>query len=239
MKVRPARIPWATRRLWVRWNYNGKTQRKDPEDALKLERKIKMLRDFKHSKTTVQLMHRTRSAPQPPSAMSRQASLLVAHNEHDKTPPVSESDDDEEEGQSDGGEDLKVVWAELDEVIDKLELEAMDKRSQPFTVVDYLSLKPPRTMQKEEILRRLIPGHSVRGTPEELIKMAKASPNVPAEDVWGLDWYGPKTLSHRGKLLHMRMDDASLVAADLDVSAGGRTSAFERQRSEEPPAPSE
>lgn len=174
-------------------------------------------------------------------------------------------DEDEED-------DLRLMWAELDEVVDKLELEAFDKRSQPFTVVDYLSLKPPRTMQKAEILRRLVPGgfiatvavcactrhffilllflpgHAIRGTPEEVIQMARETPDLDVEDVWGLDWWGPTGLSYRGKvgvhgplfcwyathtklhaslqMLHIRMDDASLTAADLDVSAGGRACAF-------------
>ena len=50
-------------------------------------------------------------------------------------------------------------WPELDQLIDKASLEDLERESKAFTVVDYLTIRPPRSMQKEEILKRLVPGY--------------------------------------------------------------------------------
>lgn len=111
-------------------------------------------------------------------------------------------------------------WTELDRVLDTLSMKESLECSKPYTVLDYLTLRPPRTMQKAEILRRLLPGHRVRGTPEELMKEARAQPRIDPDDVVWLDWWG-ESLSHRNKMLHITMDNPEL-AGDLDITPGGR-----------------
>ena len=55
----------------------------------------------------------------------------------------------------------------LDKAIDSMENKILRERSEPYTVINYLAIPQPRTMQIDGVLSRLVPGHGHAGkTPE-------------------------------------------------------------------------
>eukprot|EP00928_Gymnodinium_smaydae_P066202 TRINITY_DN49247_c0_g1_i1.p1 TRINITY_DN49247_c0_g1~~TRINITY_DN49247_c0_g1_i1.p1 ORF type:complete len:424 (+),score=39.77 TRINITY_DN49247_c0_g1_i1:76-1347(+) len=91
---------------------------------------------------------------------------------------------------------------ELDKLIDETKSDIMMSRSEPYTVIDYISIPQPRTSNIEEVLPRLIPGHNVAEgmPPEELMRRAQEADPIDMDDVDFVDWWGPG-LSHCGKML--------------------------------------
>lgn len=71
-------------------------------------------------------------------------------------------------------------------------------------------------------------GHKVRGSPEELLELAKQT-MLKREDVEVIDWWGPG-VSPEGRRLRIRMDQKSLTAKSLDVGPGGREQAIPQRR---------
>ena len=71
-------------------------------------------------------------------------------------------------------------------------------------------------------------GHKVRGSPEELLEMAKQT-MLKREDVEVIDWWGPG-VSPEGRRLRIRMDQKSLIAKSLDVGPGGREQTIPQYR---------
>jgi hypothetical protein len=90
---------------------------------------------------------------------------------------------------------------EIRESIDRLRGKRLRQCCKPYTVVDYLSLDKPRTLQTDAILRRLVEGHDLEGTMtrEEMLAQADRT-RVDPNDVFFLDWWGDG-LSYRGKML--------------------------------------
>lgn len=98
-------------------------------------------------------------------------------------------------------------WTELDRAIDELQNRQLRERSRCYTVVDYLGIPMPRTQQTSEVLSRLVPGHDLRGTPDEIMAKALApemegGPLAPRE-VEFIDWWGD-LVSYRGKMLRTK-----------------------------------
>lgn len=250
----PPRIPWATRRVWLKLYCH--TPKSDTLNKLQLLRNFRAQGNEAFAALAASKGHDNEPAPEP-------------HNELDPTlakasptapaPPAGAAAGAAgagggagvgagaahagEGGSSSGGmktgtpkamagwaarmspqkmaQATAVAWEEIDKVIDQLQAECFRQCCVEYTVVDYLSLKPPRTMAHEQILKRLVPGHRVRGTPEELLAKA-AETVVDPDNVGSFDWWGD-SLSYCAKALHMRMDRRDLVAPNLDTTPGGRT----------------
>eukprot|EP01064_Diplonema_japonicum_P004547 TRINITY_DN129_c0_g3_i1.p1 TRINITY_DN129_c0_g3~~TRINITY_DN129_c0_g3_i1.p1 ORF type:complete len:446 (+),score=67.13 TRINITY_DN129_c0_g3_i1:48-1340(+) len=165
----PARIPWASRSVWVRF----KREASAAPDAL-LE-KIEALEAFQDSSETCDM-------------------------------------------------------GEIDKVIDQLQMEYHFKHAKPYTVLNYLAIQPPRSMRLEQSLSLAIPGHNVRGSPEELISKLRDQPAIDPESVEFLDWWGERG-TYLGKMLHVEMDRPEQLASNLDVSPGGRANLFPSEKS--------
>eukprot|EP00656_Telonema_subtile_P044402 TRINITY_DN50664_c0_g1_i1.p1 TRINITY_DN50664_c0_g1~~TRINITY_DN50664_c0_g1_i1.p1 ORF type:complete len:471 (+),score=93.67 TRINITY_DN50664_c0_g1_i1:129-1541(+) len=186
----PQEFPWATRNVFIRLN----SLQPSEDTATKLAR----LKDFKQSKECSmlgQLMS---------TSTASQDNMLLR-----RTP--SRYEEVVEEGHS---------WSEVDRVIAELEEKEATECSRAYTVVDYLTVTPPRSMRTEQLLERLVPGHNLRSTRADLMERAKQMP-VALEDVHSINFWGDK-VSFKGKQLHMEMDCAKLVSKQLDVTPGGR-----------------
>eukprot|EP01059_Diplonema_ambulator_P024511 TRINITY_DN4053_c0_g1_i1.p1 TRINITY_DN4053_c0_g1~~TRINITY_DN4053_c0_g1_i1.p1 ORF type:complete len:447 (+),score=107.64 TRINITY_DN4053_c0_g1_i1:49-1341(+) len=154
----PPRIPWASRKMWVRFD-------PDPEEYEPILKKINDLQAFRES---------------------------IGFNVH-----------------------------EIDKTIDDLKLQYHFKCAKPYTVLDYLSLKPPRSMQVEQALSMAIPGHNNRGSPSDLLALIESTPRPDPSTVYFIDWWGDKG-TYINKMLHVEMDRPVNCSKDLDVSPGGR-----------------
>lgn len=105
-------------------------------------------------------------------------------------------------------------WLEIDRAIDETENRRMMERSKPYTVLDYLTIPQPRTMQREALVGRLVPGHRVFSDRKEAMEEARMETkngNLKWDDVEFVDWWGSR-LSYQGKML--RSPVASVPAAD-------------------------
>ena len=199
----PPCIPWATRNLWLRL----KSLAPKPETLAKLAA--------------------VRGMKQMAAQAAAEASQAAASESGEGLAPATAG-----AGAGAGAgatiAPAAISWPELDKIEDELELQAQMESSKPFTVLEYLTLKPPRSMQHKAILKRLVPGHRVRGTPGELRARALET-RIDPDDVLEFDWWGP-SVSHRAKKLHIAMDRRELTSKSLDVSAGGRTPALKLAR---------
>eukprot|EP00121_Abeoforma_whisleri_P002526 Awhi_evm1s2268 len=112
---------------------------------------------------------------------------------------------------------------EMVKTLDTIRSENHNKTVLPFTVLDYLTITPPRSMQTEEIAKRIISGlgHTHRGSPEELMKLAE-SQAVDPSSIEMLDWWGSNK-SYRGRMLRAKMDKKKLTSVSLDTTPGGRS----------------
>jgi len=93
-------------------------------------------------------------------------------------------------------------WLEIDRVIDQVQNTRMKERSLPYTVLDYLTLPQPRTMQRAALDGRLIPGHDPKSC-EEALELAKRTQPIDWQDVEFVDWWGNQ-MSYQGKMLRGR-----------------------------------
>ncbi|CAJ1439361.1 unnamed protein product [Effrenium voratum] len=99
---------------------------------------------------------------------------------------------------ADGSAGCREELAKLDKIIDGLENQMLRARSLPYTVINYLEISQPRTMQTIEVLGHLVPGHGhQKKTPEELEAMRDAPERQQVEFI---DWWGDQ-LSYQGKML--------------------------------------
>uniref|UniRef100_A0A7S4PRV3 Uncharacterized protein n=1 Tax=Alexandrium monilatum TaxID=311494 RepID=A0A7S4PRV3_9DINO len=89
----------------------------------------------------------------------------------------------------------------LDRAIDELEGQRLLERSRPYTIVDYLAVPRPRTAQTLEVLARVVPGHGLRGSPEELVSRVEP---VSVEELEFIDWWGDR-VGYRGKMLRSQV----------------------------------
>eukprot|EP00697_Spironema_sp_BW2_P004194 gnl/Spiro4/15685_TR8432_c1_g1_i1.p1 gnl/Spiro4/15685_TR8432_c1_g1~~gnl/Spiro4/15685_TR8432_c1_g1_i1.p1 ORF type:complete len:628 (-),score=201.29 gnl/Spiro4/15685_TR8432_c1_g1_i1:41-1651(-) len=229
----PAHMPWATRPVWIR--LRNKTPK---EDTL---RKLEQLRALINSQrahaaaaaaaaastaasssssaptttstTTITITSTTTTTASTSAGGSAGGHSRSSHSSHAGTSSSSSSHHAAGSSHS---------WPELEAALDSLEGRALAECCEPFTVVDYLSIKPPRTMAIDDIAKQLVRGHDVRGSREQLLELAHTRPPIARADIVDLDWWGD-TLSYRGRALHMRMDKRDLVAPFLDVSTHGRT----------------
>lgn len=107
-------------------------------------------------------------------------------------------------------------WTELDRAIDELRGKRLRERSRCYTVVDYLGIPMPRTMQTAEVLSKLVAGHDIRGTPDDILAKAQAPEMeggpLDLSEVEFIDWWGD-LLSYRGKMLRTAVSDVAEVAA--------------------------
>mmetsp|Transcript_40573 Transcript_40573/g.87080 ORF Transcript_40573/g.87080 Transcript_40573/m.87080 type:complete len:455 (+) Transcript_40573:164-1528(+) len=100
------------------------------------------------------------------------------------------------------GHEVAGKWLEIDRVIDQVENTRMKERSLPYTVLDYLTLPQPRTMQRAALDGRLIPGHDPKSC-EEALELAKRTQPIDWQDVEFVDWWGNQ-MSYQGKMLRGR-----------------------------------
>ena len=204
----PTRVPWATRAVWLRL--------KSKQPSAETLDKLRALGEWRDgavgamapsgpaTATGGEAGAAAAGAGAAGAGTGAAAQASTASNRHSRSNSTSTK-----------------AWHAIQRVVDEVEQQRDMECSEPYTVVDYLTIKPPRSMQHSVLLRRLVPGHRVRGTPEDLLAMAAAT-RVDPDDVLGFDWWG-SSVSHRGKELHMSMDRKELTAKDLDVTAGGRT----------------
>eukprot|EP00754_Rhynchopus_humris_P046266 Rhum_TRINITY_DN5778_c0_g1::Rhum_TRINITY_DN5778_c0_g1_i1::g.18296::m.18296 len=116
-------------------------------------------------------------------------------------------------------------WWELDQLIDSLRLKLHGLCCRPYTVLDYLNIKAPRSMNKLQVLRMAVEGHGLRGTPEELLARPRYLKGMPEDEGISLndialDWW-ENVSSYRGKELHIYHDQSTKVGV-LDTTPGGR-----------------
>lgn len=67
-------------------------------------------------------------------------------------------------------------------------------------MVDYISIPPPRTTRLCQLVGKIVRGHGLKGSPEEMLAKAKAEPAFWLEDCEHIDWWGDR-LSFRAKTL--------------------------------------
>mmetsp|Transcript_31079 Transcript_31079/g.89847 ORF Transcript_31079/g.89847 Transcript_31079/m.89847 type:complete len:509 (-) Transcript_31079:252-1778(-) len=121
-------------------------------------------------------------------------------------------------------------WLEIDRAIDETENRRIRERAEPFTVLDYLTIPQPRTMQQEGLRGRLIRGHAPRSREAALKEAMEAEP-FPWEDVEMVDWWG-NLMSYQGKTLrtqtspHRRL--VRHLSADAQSGDEGQYSPFRR-----------
>ena len=65
------------------------------------------------------------------------------------------------------GEAVREEALRIDKAMDSLENKILRERSEPYTVINYLEIPQPRTMQMDEVLLRLVPGHHHSGKSPE------------------------------------------------------------------------
>eukprot|EP01060_Flectonema_neradi_P005270 TRINITY_DN1349_c5_g1_i1.p1 TRINITY_DN1349_c5_g1~~TRINITY_DN1349_c5_g1_i1.p1 ORF type:complete len:470 (+),score=67.05 TRINITY_DN1349_c5_g1_i1:40-1449(+) len=154
----PPRLPWATRKVWIR--YFGEEE--NPLTKKKLENSKKLRSNLRKGDT---------------------------------------------------------CFEELDSIVDKLELEHHFQCAKKYTVINYLAIKPPRTMNRAELFSQLVEGHDCRGSPEELEQRCV---KIDVNNISLIDWKGEKG-TWKNKILHYEMDDRGKASARLDVDtvAGG------------------
>ncbi len=159
----PPRLPWATHVVWLRF----KNLQPKPETLQKLERLQALRANF--AAAAGGGGGGGGGSGVGGSSSSSSGSSGDAHN----SSGVRRSSGAASSDGGGGGGSGELAWAELDAMEDTLLAQADMERSLPFTVVDYLSLEPPRSMQHDEVLRcRLVPGARPRGRPEELLLLA-------------------------------------------------------------------
>jgi len=93
--------------------------------------------------------------------------------------------------------------AKLDAIIDDMENQILRARSEPYTVINYLEISQPRTMQISEVICRLVPGHDHQGkSPEEMQEMVvdDDTREYMEQNIEFIDWWGDQ-LSFQGKML--------------------------------------
>ncbi|CAK9009439.1 unnamed protein product [Durusdinium trenchii] len=93
--------------------------------------------------------------------------------------------------------------AKLDKIIDDMENQILRERSEQFTVINYLEISQPRTMQISEVMCRLVRGHDHQGTsPEELAEQVldAETRDMMEQNIEFIDWWGDQ-LSYQGKML--------------------------------------
>lgn len=73
--------------------------------------------------------------------------------------------------------------------------------SRPFTVVDYLAIKPPRAMNTAQAVQQMVVGHP-RGSRDELLRQAVET-EIDLDDVESIDWWGDQ-MSAAGKRLRLQ-----------------------------------
>lgn len=93
--------------------------------------------------------------------------------------------------------------AKLDKIIDDMENQILRARSEAYTVINYLEISQPRTMQISEVICRLVAGHDHQGTsPEEMQAMVvdQTTREYMEQNIEFIDWWGDQ-LSFQGKML--------------------------------------
>eukprot|EP01065_Artemidia_motanka_P011761 TRINITY_DN16405_c0_g1_i1.p1 TRINITY_DN16405_c0_g1~~TRINITY_DN16405_c0_g1_i1.p1 ORF type:complete len:465 (+),score=79.44 TRINITY_DN16405_c0_g1_i1:69-1397(+) len=95
------------------------------------------------------------------------------------------------------------TWVKTDQQLSNLETMRLLECSRPYTVVDFLSIPQPRTARPSEALTRLVEGHDLRGSPDELMRVA-ADTSIDPADIDFIDWWGPR-VSFRGKMLRTQI----------------------------------
>jgi len=92
-------------------------------------------------------------------------------------------------------------WTAVERKIEALEAQAERECSRPFTVVDYLAIKPPRAMHTAQAVQQMVVGHP-RGSRDELLRQA-AETEIDLDDVESIDWWGDQ-MSAAGKRLRLQ-----------------------------------
>ncbi|CAE7524488.1 unnamed protein product [Symbiodinium sp. CCMP2456] len=122
----------------------------------------------------------------------------------------------------------------LDKAMDSLENKILRARAEPYTVIDYLAIPQPRTMQTEEVLSRLVPGHGHgHKTPEEMHRLVAAPDESQIEFI---DWWGDN-LSYQGKMLRQNRVGAIHSTRSLSQSRNPSRSHTEPPDLEDPEDP--
>lgn len=92
----------------------------------------------------------------------------------------------------------------LADMIDKLEAEKLSECSKPYTVIDYLSIRQPRTRHIKDVVQRLVDGHGWTNKGREEMLAEATEVIVDITDVDFIDFWGER-LSYRGKMLRDRL----------------------------------
>lgn len=126
-------------------------------------------------------------------------------------------------------------WPEIDRAIDETQSRRMRQKSGAYTVVDYLSIPQPRTVQRLALKGKLLEGHKFnhKAPPNELLEQAQQTV-IDWDDVELVDWWGDR-MSFQGKML--RVSD-SVPPPLLHTSSVSRTSLGYTDNDEEDPATS-
>lgn len=102
-----------------------------------------------------------------------------------------------------GGDCPNYFWPEIDRAIDETQNLRLRERSVAYTVLDYLNVPQPRTMQRTAL--RVALGHG-NLTREAAQRAAEQMAPVDWDDVEFIDWWG-NVLSYQAKML--RLTDAT------------------------------
>jgi len=225
----PPRVPWSSRKCWIVFKSLRSSEETLRQIALlkqlrASEQGIELGRVFGEKKPVATL---TNGSQRSERTVSRDAPSSSRPSQHERE--RSENAGREQADQDSDDDELvdePPSWPFLDHKIAQLEAQAMDERSRPFTVVDYLTLPCPRSMNVAEAVKRCVPSHNVRGPPEQLLRLAReTNKQISLEDIEAIDWWGPD-ISPDGRKLRMRMDRKNLISRVLDVTPGGRAQAI-------------
>lgn len=174
----PPHLPWATKRVWVR------LRSLNPSEPLthKIER-LKAFRASAECKELGVLLDCEAAQHHPDSDSAAEPQVPTRRNSLDEV--FSDS----------------TPWTAVERKIEALEAQAERECSRPFTVVDYLAIKPPRAMNTAQAVQQMVVGHP-RGSRDELLRQAVET-EIDLDDVESIDWWGDQ-MSAAGKRLRLQ-----------------------------------
>merc|ERR1712066_508151 len=195
---------------------------KSKEATRETEDKLSMLRAFKRSSSQWYMLLQERE-----------------HNDHDEHDQHDEHGPDRCAMSSPTNRPLRAhsdvpgQWLEIDRTIDEMENKRMRERSAPFTVLDYLTIPQPRTMQTRCLKGRIIPGHGPKPRQKARAEAQALANDINWRDVEAVDWWGD-VLSYQGKMLRFSKTRVLVSRLTRHTSTCG---SMVREESETDPLP--